>query len=237
MIDIHSHILPKVDDGAQSFDDALEMLQMAAQDGVVSQVLTPHIQANRFNNNLKQLSKLFEVFCKIVESENIAIKLHLAAEVHIGPEIMQMVETNSLPWLGTWHDQKCFLLELPPNDIPAGSINLIHWLRGKQITPIIVHPERNRAFQKNISKLQAFLDTGCPIQITSSSLTGGFGKQAKKLAIELLENSKVELMATDCHNLKYRPPNLSKGINAAGKIIGYSQAESLAKPVALKLNN
>ncbi len=235
MIDIHSHILPNVDDGAQSFDDALEMLRIAAQDGVIRQVLTPHIQINRFDNNLQQLTKLFNLFCKIVATENINIKLHLAAEVRITPDIMTMVENNSLPWLGTWDEQKCFLLELPTNEIPAGSINLIHWLRSKQIMPIIVHPERNKAFQKTPDKLQTFIDAGCLLQITSSSISGGFGRQAKKLAIELLNDDKVDLIASDCHNLKYRPPNLSDGINAAGKLIGHSHAETLARPAALNL--
>lgn len=228
-------MLPNVDDGAQSLDDALEMLRIAAQDGVTNQVLTPHIQTNRFDNNLQQLSKLFDLFCKEVATENIPIKLHLAAEVRIGPEIMQMVETNTLPWLGTWHGENCFLLELPPGDIPAGSINLIHWLRNRRITPIIVHPERIKGIQNTPSKLQPFLDCGCPIQITSSSMTGRFGKKAKQLATELIENGKAEIMASDCHNLKYRPPNLSDGINAARKIIGHSHAEKLAKPTALKL--
>lgn len=235
MIDIHSHILPSVDDGVQSINDAIAMLRIAVQDGVLTQVLTPHIQANRFENNLKQLTGLFEMFCKIVEAEEIPIKLHLAAEVHIGPQIMQMIETDTLPWLGTWNGQKCFLLELPPNDIPAGTTNLIHWLRTKQIMPILVHPERNRAFQKAPTKLQPFLDAGCPLQITSSSITGNFGKQAKQLATELLVDGKVELMASDCHNLKYRPPNLGEGIQAAAKIIGQSQAEVLANAPALKL--
>lgn len=235
MIDIHSHILPNVDDGVQNINDAIKMLQIAVQEGVTTQVITPHIQANRFENSLKELTRLFEMFRITAEAENIPIELHLAAEVHIGPQIIQMIETDTLPWLGTWNDQKCFLLELPPNDIPAGTINLIHWLRAKQIMPILVHPERNRAFQKNPTKLQPFLDAGCPIQITSSSITGSFGKQAQQLATELLVDGKVELMASDCHNLKYRPPNLSQGIKAAGKIIGQSQAEILANAPALKL--
>lgn len=235
MIDIHSHILPNVDDGVQNINDAIKMLQIAVQEGVTTQVITPHIQANRFENNLKELTRLFEMFRITVEAEEIPIKLHLAAEVHIGPQIIQMIETDTLPWLGTWNDQKCFLLELPPNDIPSGTLNLIQWLRTKQITPILVHPERNRAFQKNPAKLQPFLNAGCPIQITSSSILGGFGKQAKQLTIELLTEGKVDLMASDCHNLEYRPPNLGQGINAASKIIGDTQAAKLANAPALKL--
>jgi len=235
MIDIHSHILPNVDDGAKSVEDALKMLRIAAQDGVTHQVLTPHIQTNRFDNNITQLTVHFEVFQKAAAAEEIPIKLHLAAEVHIGPEIIAMVSQNSLPWLGTWNKQQCFLLELPPNHIPADTPNLLRWLRARQIVPIIVHPERNQAFQENPDKLQPFLSAGCPIQITSSSISGDFGKRAKQLAIDLLHEGKVDMIATDCHNLKYRPPNLSNGIDAAGHIIGHSQAQQLANPTALEL--
>lgn len=235
MIDIHSHILPNVDDGVQNIDDALKMLRIAAQDGVKSQVLTPHIQIGRFDNNLAKLMKHFEILQGIAAIEEISIKLHLAAEVHICSEIMTMVTQNTLPWLGTWNGQNCFLLELPANDIPAASNKLIHWLRSRHIIPIIVHPERNRVFQEKPAKLQAFLDAGCPLQITSSSIIGDFGKQAKQFAIELLHAGKVELMASDCHDLKKRPPNLSIGINKAGRIIGHSQAEILANPPSLRI--
>ncbi|VAW85193.1 Manganese-dependent protein-tyrosine phosphatase [hydrothermal vent metagenome] len=97
MIDIHSHILPGVDDGAQNVADAIEMLRIAADGGVTHQVLTPHIHLNRFDNNITQLKEHFEVFQEVVEDKGISIKLHLAAEIHIDPNIIQMVESDTLP--------------------------------------------------------------------------------------------------------------------------------------------
>ena len=90
MADMHSHILPGVDDGARTLDDALKLLRMAVKDGVKSQILTPHIHLRRYKNTRQSLEKQFREFCEIVEQANIPIELHLSAEVRICYEIMQM---------------------------------------------------------------------------------------------------------------------------------------------------
>ncbi|TPW14613.1 MAG: protein-tyrosine phosphatase [Halothiobacillaceae bacterium] len=228
MIDIHSHILPGVDDGAQTVEDALKMLLLAAADGVTVQYLTPHIQPNRFNNNRQALEERFSVFREQVANAGITIELRLAAEVHIGPEVMTMVDRGTLPWLGRWRGEYCFLLELPSNTLPTGSINLIHWLRKRQITPIIVHPERNREFQKQPDKLRPFIEAGCPLQITSGSLSSRFGPEAQVLAEQLLKGRYVSAIATDSHNLAYRPPCLSEGFKMAANILNEGELQHLA---------
>jgi protein-tyrosine phosphatase len=84
--------------------------------------------------------------------------------------------------------------------------NLVQWLRGERILPVIAHPERNEVFQKYPVKLKPFIDADCPLQVTAGSLFGGFGKSAHKLAINLLKEGKVKAISSDCHNLRYRPP-------------------------------
>lgn len=227
MADMHSHILPGVDDGAGTLEDALKLLRLAVKDGVKRQILTPHIHLRRYKNTRQSLEKQFREFCDIVEQANIPIELHLSAEVRICYEIMQMVDADSIPWLESWDGQKTFLLEFPQNSIPVGSDNLIQWLRRESILPVIVHPERNLVFQKHPDKLQPLLNAGCPLQVTAGSVTGQFGRKAQNLALDLLKQNKVELLATDCHNLKYRPPNLSQGVKAAAKIIGKTMASTL----------
>ena len=227
MADIHSHILPGVDDGAGTIEDALKLLWMAVKDGVVIQILTPHINLQRYKNSRESLEAHFLEFRDIVEQAHIPIELHLNAEVRICHEIMQMVDADSIPWLGSWSGQKTFLLEFPQTSVPVGSENLIQWLRRKGILPVIAHPERNLVFQKFPDKLQPLLDAGCPLQVTAGSVTGQFGRKAQKLAQNLLKQDKVRFLASDCHNLRYRPPNLSHGIKAAAKIIGQTRASEL----------
>ncbi len=229
MADMHSHILPGVDDGARTMEDALELLNLAVKDGVMIQILTPHLRTERYKNNTRQsLQERFEEFHEAVELARIPIELHLAAEVRICHEIMQMVDDEGIPWLGNWNGQKTFLLEFPQNGIPAGSENLVEWLRNENILPVIAHPERNIIFQKYPDKLQPFLEMGCPLQVTAGSVTGQFGRAPKKLAHRLIKEGTANLLASDCHNRKYRPPNLSQGVKAAAKLIGKAAAADMA---------
>jgi protein-tyrosine phosphatase len=224
MIDIHSHILPGIDDGARSLDEALNMLRMAIDGGVTTQVLTPHIHMGRFDNTKQEIEERFEVFSEQVDAANLPIKLLIGAELRIGPEIMALVASDGIPCLGKVDGKKTFLLEFPRNEIPFGSDNLVRWLLSKDYLPIVVHPERNITFLYHRVKLKVFIDLGCPMQITASSLTGKFGIEAQKMAEELLIAGQVSAIASDCHNLKGRSPDLLDGFNHAKGIIGSDAA-------------
>ena len=229
MIDIHSHILPGVDDGAKTVSEALEMLRMAVEQGVTTQVLTPHIHFGRYENTKQQLTEHFLRFRDVVASENIPIKLLLGAEMRIGPELMQLVQQDQIPWMGEYQGKKTFLLEFPRIDVPHGSDNLVHWLLQKNIMPIIVHPERNKTFLQNPLKLQSFIDLGCPLQVTASSLTGKFGFEAQDMAVDLIAKDQVFAVASDCHNLKGRSPDLRKGYDVIQDLHGTELAMTLCK--------
>jgi len=235
MIDMHSHILPGVDDGARKDAQALQMLEMAIQDGVTVQVLTPHIQPGVYNNTLPILEEQFSLFQLLIRNQGLNIELRLAAEVRIGPEIMPMVQSNTIPWLGRWEDYRVMLLELPHTQIPVGSINLIHWLLEHKVLPMIAHPERNRELQQDTNKLEPFLDAGCLTQVTARSITDGFGPEPKRVATQLLQAGNVTVLASDCHNLSGRPPDLSSGYQAAAEIIGEEQARLLVNDNPLTL--
>ena len=229
MIDIHSHILPGVDDGAKTVSEALEMLRMAVEQGVTTQVLTPHIHFGRYENTKQQLTEHFLRFRDLVATENIPIKLLLGAELRIGPELMQLVQQDQIPWMGEYQGKKTFLLEFPRVDVPHGSDNLVLWLLQKNIMPIIVHPERNKTFLQTPSKLQTFIELGCPLQITASSLIGKFGADAQDMAVSLVAKEQVFAVASDCHNLKGRSPDLRKGYDKIHGLYGAEVAMKLCK--------
>ncbi|XPF95049.1 tyrosine-protein phosphatase [Colwellia sp. RE-S-Sl-9] len=239
MIDIHSHILPGIDDGARSLQEALDMLRIAIDQGVTTQVLTPHIHMGRFNNTKQHIEQEFTKFKEQVNAANLPIKLLLGAELRIGPEIMQLITTNAVPWLGEVEGQRTFLLEFPRTEVPFGSDNLVRWLLSKNCLPIIVHPERNSTFLHNRDKLQTFIDLGCPLQITASSLTGKFGADVQQMTEELLIADQVNVIASDCHNLKGRAPDLQAGVEQAKTIIGNKKTNTLIKttPAELTCNN
>ena len=231
MIDIHSHILPAIDDGAKSVEEALDMLRIAIDQGVTIQTLTPHIHMGRFNNTKQHIQKEFIKFQELVDSANLPIKLKLGAECRIGSEIMQLVTQNGIPWLGNVDGNNTFLLEFPRTDIPFGSENLIKWLLSKNCLPIIVHPERNSTFLHNRDKLQVLTDLGCPLQITASSITGKFGTEVQQMAEDLLITDQVSAIASDCHNLKGRRPDLLAGVEKAETLIGKENALNLVTTI------
>lgn len=223
MIDIHSHILPGVDDGARTLDEALDMLRMAVDTGVTTQVLTPHIHFGRFENQKADLQQRFKVFQEQVDEANIKIGLQLGSEVRISSEIMQLVAQDAIPTLGVYNGKKTFLLEFPRIEVPVGYENLVKWLIAKNYLPIIVHPERNQTFVRKPQKLEVLTNMGCPLQITASSLTGQFGDEVQQNAELLLQNGAVSAIASDCHNLKGRKPNLNEGVAAAQLLVDAAQ--------------
>ncbi len=229
MIDMHSHILPGVDDGAQVLEDALAMLRIARADGVEVQVLTPHIHLDRYPNTRESLQQTFDGFQRRVADNGVDIELRLAAELRIGPELVGLANNDGLPWLGSWRGRRVMLMEFPHSSIPAGSENMVAWLIQRDILPMIAHPERNQALQGRPSKLDPFLAAGCLLQVTAGSLTGQFGAKARSLAEALLLADRVTLLATDAHNLAYRPPNLSSGVAAAARLIGEAAARRLVE--------
>jgi protein-tyrosine phosphatase len=235
MIDIHSHILPGVDDGARTLDEALDMLRMAVDTGVTTQVLTPHIHFGRFENQKADLEQRFAIFQDQVDDANIKIGLQLGSEVRISSEIMQLVAQDAIPTLGVYNGKKTFLLEFPRIEVPVGYENLVKWLINKHYLPIIVHPERNQTFVRHPQKLNVLTDMGCPLQITASSLTGLFGDEAQQNAELLLQEGRVSAIASDCHNLKGRKPNLIEGVIAAQLLVGATQTEATVTSVPSQL--
>lgn len=239
MIDIHSHILPGVDDGAKTTEVALDMLRMAIDSGVTTQVLTPHIHPGTFDNNRAELEARFRVFRDKVEAANLPITVLLGAELRIGIDIMQLAASDAIPSLGLFQGKRTFLLEFPPDVIPHGSAHLVQWLLKRNVLPIVVHPERNRTFAAHEDKLKTLIDLGCPIQITAGSLRGKFGKDAQRMAEALLQADTVAVIASDSHNTSSRAPDLHQGYQAAINLVGHAAASRMVKdhPQALTQAN
>ncbi len=227
MIDLHSHILPGVDDGAHQLEDALRMLRVAVDDGVRVQMLTPHIHIGRYPNTAESLRVAFEEFQREVTAAGIEVELRLAAELRIGPELVGLAKQDGLPFLGVLDGRRVMLMEFPHSSIPAGSENMVEWLLQRDILPMIAHPERNQALQRRPAKLEPFVRAGCLLQVTAGSLTGHFGPRARQLAERLLAAGRVAVLATDAHNLAYRPPDLSAGVAAAARLIGDEAARRM----------
>jgi len=227
MIDIHCHLLPGIDDGAGTMEQALALADLAAADGITHMVVTPHIQPGTYNNKAASIRQVFELFKAAVADRGMALQLAMAAEVRICPEILPMIAEGSIPFFISPDGTRTLLLEFPHSHIPPGSDKMIHWLRSKGIGCLIAHPERNKELMGNIDKLQPLINMGCKLQLTAASVAGHFGEPPRKAAIQLLERGWVDLLATDAHNARHRPPELNAGRLAAALIVGDDVARDL----------
>ena len=227
MIDLHCHILPGIDDGAQTIDDSLALLRAAIDDGISHVVCTPHIQLGRFDNTIDIIQTTFDELQTQVIKESLAIKLAYAAEVRICPEIMLLAKQKKLPFIGTWQGKNVLLLELPHSHIPPGTEQLLTWLNKNNIIPMIAHPERNRDIIADVNKFNRLTKADCLYQITASSLCGDFGEVPQKISEMLLREDKVTIIATDAHSVKRRPPKLAQAAKLAESIVGADKAKQL----------
>ncbi len=229
MIDLHSHLLPGIDDGAEDLEMALAMARIAVRDGITHSVLTPHLHEGRWDNRAATVAGLCAEFQQQLEAENIPLRISYSAEVRIGPEILGWVANGDIRYLGKWEDEDVMLLEMPHGLIPPGADKFIAWLRKNGIRPLIAHPERNKFVLRDIEAIQPFIDQGCLLQLTAGSVVGHFGEPARERAIEMLARRWVTILATDAHSVEWRPPNLSAGRRAAGVVVGEDEAWKMVR--------
>lgn len=229
MIDIHCHILPGVDDGPSTKEAAMALAHAAFQNGVTGLIVTPHIYPTRWHNTKSKLVCDLEILKLHLEHQQIGLEVRLGGEVRIGDDILPLLDQGEIPFLGQVDGFNIMLLEFPDQQIPVGSRQLARYFLQNGIRPIIAHPERNHIFQQDIYKLNEFLDLGCWLQVTAGSLTGQFGRNARKAALSLLENDWVYAIASDCHNLDYRPPNLHLAHAAIMELYDADYADLLTK--------
>ncbi|MEM7027419.1 MAG: CpsB/CapC family capsule biosynthesis tyrosine phosphatase [Pseudomonadota bacterium] len=227
VIDLHCHLLPGIDDGARTLDDALAMVNYAINAGITKFVATPHITPGRYDNSVETIKPAFNLLKQAVNSNELAIEMAFAAEIRFDSVIIDMVNNDCLPYLGEYEGEQLILLEFPHSHIPAGYDQLIKWLAKKGIRVLIAHPERNRSVLGNIEMLKPLVELGCLFQITGGSLTGVFKDAARECAIELLKRDWVTIIASDAHNVRARCPELEPARQVAEEIIGEELANQM----------
>ncbi|WP_415895036.1 tyrosine-protein phosphatase [Neptuniibacter sp. PT34_22] len=227
MIDLHCHILPGIDDGASSLEEALSLARIAVADGITHAAFTPHVHPGRYDNDVKTIQSVFEQFQQALVDNDIPLIVQPAGEVRLSVEVLAMFASGQLPFLGEWAGKKVMLLELPHSHVPPGTDNLVKWLLDRGVLPMIAHPERNKGFLADERKLAPFVEMGCLFQLTAMSVTADFGHQAHEMSLRMLENGWVTVIASDAHNAEHRPPVLSKAVVAAANIVGAEEARQL----------
>ena len=231
MIDLHSHILYGVDDGARTIEESLMMASQAAACGVTHMMCTPHFHQGIFDNDINNIKLLVNELAEELSKNSIKIKLASAGEVRLTPDIVSWYQMKSLPYLGSWQGKELLLLELPHSHIPPGTENLIKWLLKHNIQPVIPHPERNRDIMADYRKLLFLKRQGCLFQITAGSLVKRFSERSYEISCDMLTEDLVFYIASDTHDTKRRPNDM----RLARDFIRSNYSEELARELTLTI--
>lgn len=201
MIDIHSHILPGIDDGAETMADSLQMAREAVKQGIQAIIATPHHQNGHFNNERKDILRYVSNLNERLQQEDIPLTVLPGQETRINGDMLDELNNEVLLPL---NETKYLFVEFPFGSVPRYAKQMLFDIQVAGCTPIIVHPERNRAIAEDPSLLYDFIRTGALSQITAASLTGELGKSIQKLSHQLIDANLSHFLASDAHNTTTR---------------------------------
>ena len=202
MIDIHTHILPNLDDGAQSLQESVLMAKQAIAEGIHTIIATPHHKHPSYNNSKFEVERQVALLNDELRNQSIPLNIVAGQEIRIYGQL-----ANDLPQeleLLTLNESNYVLVEFPSSEVPKYADQLFYDIQVKGYTPIIAHPERNSEFVKNPDRLYRFIKNGALSQLTAGSLAGKFGKSIQKTSIKFLDHNLAHVIASDAHNTSNR---------------------------------
>lgn len=223
MIDIHSHVLPMVDDGAASVEQALEMLIQAYEDGTDAIVLTPHLAyAYGFDNPNDKIKKLFSDLSYIVEQEHIPIKMYLGCEFLFSSVDTFLHHFDDITFM---NDTKYLLIEFFFDVEEEEILEAIDLIIKKGYTPIVAHPERYECVKISIDVVQRGVLKGALFQMNIGSVLGRFGHTARDTVFELLDRDLIHFAGSDGHNTRTRNTRMYEAYRLVKEVYGKRKAE------------
>lgn len=200
MIDIHSHLLYEVDDGAKTIDESIDIIKNLYNNGVTDIILTPHyIEYSSYNSNKKSNLIKLENLKQELKKNNININLHLGNEIYINNNILSLLKNNEICSL---NDSKYLLIELPMSGKYDNYIEIFKELIENGYKVILAHPERYSTFKKDINLVYELKNIGVFMQCNIESILKIYGKDAYKTIKKLAKNKLIDFIASDIHHKK-----------------------------------
>lgn len=223
-IDIHTHILPGVDDGAQDLTQSLELLKLACDQGTCVVVLTPHYRGHFRDNTAQKLTKLFEELRQAAKSKCPELELYLGCEIGYELDVSEkLADGTLLPLNGT----RYVLLEFREGSFRSRILDGVLEVLNFGYIPIVAHAERYEAFRHNPGFARDIVELGALIQLNADSVLGKCGLGIKWYCHKLLKSHLVHFIATDAHDQTLRKPELKSCYHKVRKKFGREYAEVL----------
>lgn len=208
MVDVHCHILPGVDDGAENLEDALEMARIAAECGVTDLAATPHFRGN--GQDLKALERFYHRFQMLedrLKKERIPLRLYMGAEILCTHDTIYLARDGVLPTISDTDYVLCeFFFDVPFDYMDE----ILDAIAEEGYRPVIAHPERYGAIQRDPRRVSRWFRKGYVIQMNKGSVMGAFGPREQEAALWLLDRGFVHVIASDAHSPHRRTTDLSR---------------------------
>jgi protein-tyrosine phosphatase len=224
MFDLHSHLLPGLDDGAADAGVSLAMARAYADQGVLTVVCTPHILPGLYHNTGPQIRDAVAKMQQRIDDAGITLKLLAGADNHLVADFVAGLKRGHLLSLA---DTSYVLVEPPHHVAPLRLDDFFFNLLLAGYIPVLTHPERLSWIEGKYEVIENLAAKGVWMQITCGSLRGAFGRRALYWAERLLSEGLVHILATDAHDPEIRRPDLLEGRQAAERIVGSEEAKHL----------
>lgn len=223
-IDIHSHILPNMDDGSRSLRQSLSMLRIACEEGIGLMMATPHNMPGKGCPEAAVVQEAVEKLAEQARRENLPVEILCGTEYYYREEVLELLEAEQGITLG---DSDCVLVEFDPMVDRIYFRNALRDILGTGYRPVVAHVERYGRVMEDTALLRDLKKMGILLQVNSLSVTGENGRQTKKAVRNLLKEGLVDFVATDAHSDGHRAPYMEKCAEILYKKYGGNYADAL----------
>lgn len=213
MIDLHSHILPRLDDGAQTIDESLEMARAAADAGITVIAATPHVRED-YPTSATAMEAAVADLRAAISAAGLELDVRTGGELDV--ERLALLSVNELQRFGLGGNPHYVLVEFPYQGWLLGLDAQLFMLRLSGLTPVLGHPERNGDVQADPERLRPLVDAGALVQLTAASVDGRFGSGPARTSATMLRAGLVHLIASDAHDARRRGFDLLGAARAVG---------------------
>lgn len=197
--DIHSHLIPGIDDGVQDIGEAVEMIRGFSELGFKKLVTTPHIMSDYYRNTPEIILKGLDLVRAAVAKEKIPITLDAAAEYYLDEDLLQKIYNEKLLTIGN----KYLLFEVSYINPPDNLYNVIFEMNVRGYTPLLAHPERYPFWYGKFEEYHRLKEAGALFQLNTNSLTGYYGIAAKKISERLIDENMIDFIGSDLHGQRH----------------------------------
>lgn len=224
MIDVHSHILPNIDDGSRSIDETFNLIKEAKEAGFEGIICTSHYMENYYETDRPEREVWINAIHENLKNKNIEMNLYLGNEIYMSDNIIKLLEDGKAT---TMNDTSYVLFELPLNIEPMNLYDMVYEMQQYKIVPILAHPERYSFVQTDPELIYDLIDKGVLMQANYGSIVGQYGKKAQMIVQKFLENNMIHMLGTDAHRQNTIYPKIPEILVELKSLIGEEKLNEL----------